>query len=154
MNLTGYGSAGPGGPPQPAAEAAAPSSAAAAASQQLHERPKYVFGQSVEPEQQGGVYVESSQVQNGYDANAYTAQQASASGYQDAQREYQGGGAYAFGGYYGAEQTQADAGGYYAPGAGQYYDYPQPQGAYDHHGQYQAQSQHQPQPSQEAYGGM
>ncbi len=167
MNLAGYGSAVAGAPPPPtAADTAA---AAAAASQQLHERPKYVFGQSVEhghPQQQEddttrGVYSESPQVQSAYDAEA---------GYQDAQREYQmqagDTGAYAYsgpgaGGYYAPDQTQTqtqtDMGGYYAEyaaGVGQYYDYSQYDQQPQAQPQYQAQAQHQPRPSQDAYGGM
>ena len=112
--------------------------ASAAAGSQLHERPKYVFGQShagdvAETAAGGeeGAYSEQ-YLQTGYDYEAYAHANtpgAEAYGYQDATRGgYQTG---AYGDQTGQAHQQeyyyATAGGAtaYAAGAGQYYDYSQ-----------------------------
>ena len=161
MNLAGYGASGGAAPSDPVAspsEALAASNAPTAiGAPHLHERPKYVFGQSRDGDQPDvgenhpmdtqGAY--NSHLAS-YDQNAYG--YAGGSGYQDAERAYQAtgveaaaGGYYDQNGYYYSNSGDPNA---YAAGVGQYYDYSQQQqhAQYQHHGQTPSQSQ--------AYGGM
>lgn len=158
MNIAGYGS-GPAAPDMGAGPSGAvPPSEALAASNggptavdapQLHERPKYVFGQnpqdggdldnntSMEDEATRGPYSTQPVAQSAYDQQAYG--YAGGNEYQDAERAYQqaAGGYYDQNGYYYPASGEVDANAY-AAGAGQYYDY----------SQYPQQQQPQPQQAQ------
>jgi len=154
MNLAGYGSgsadnAAASSSAVPPSELLSASNGPAAAGPQLHERPKYVFGQ--EPSGDPGSIDDPAQYSahpSGYDQEAYG--YPSGSEYQDAERAYQqaAGGYYDQNGYYypaaGAATGAADANAY-AAGVGQYYDY----------SQYPQQQQHQQQgQAQGGYGAM
>lgn len=162
MNLAGYGANGttPSAPVASPSEALAASNApTAVGAPQLHERPKYVFGQG-DPDAGNGQPVDGDGAYGSqpYDQNAYG--YPGGSGYQDAERAYQtaaaaGGpeGAAAAGGYYdqhGYYYSNSNDPNAYAAGVGQYYDYSQqqqqPGQQYQHHGHTPSQSQ--------AYGGM
>lgn len=159
MNLAGYGAAPAEGssaiPPSEALAASNNNAPTAVGSPQLHERPKYVFGQPTDghpdtdnptDDNVNGAYSAHPVAQTAYDQEAYG--YAGSNGYQDAERAYQmaassGGtaGYYDQNGYYYANSGDANA---YAAGVGQYYDYSQ-------QGQYQQQAHPQ---GHNAYGGM
>jgi hypothetical protein len=156
INIAGYGTAaGPGPTAVPPSEAFAASNdgPTAVGGPQLHERPKYVFGQAPDDGHPGnndddathGAYSSHPVQQTAYDQEAYA--YAGGSGYQDAERAYQAAaGAAASAGYYDQNGYYYSNGGdpnAYAAGVGQYYDYSQ-------HAQYQPQEH----PQQNAYGGM
>ncbi|KAF8159339.1 hypothetical protein B0H34DRAFT_399641 [Crassisporium funariophilum] len=114
-DYSGYGATGVAQPPSHALAAASAASAAAAAVV-LQERPKYVYGQDAQGQQQqmhddeasemahGGAYSSQPQMQNAYNAEAYGSYAkyedvggdvvgggpSGGAGYQEAQREYQG----------------------------------------------------------------
>jgi len=141
MNLAGYGSGSdnPSAAVPPSELLAASDAPTALGAPQLHERPKYVFGQ--EPSGDPASIDDATQYSahpSAYDQDAYA--YPSGSEYQDAERAYQqaAGGYYDQNGYYypAAAGAGADANAY-AAGVGQYYDYSQ-------YPQQQQQAQGQP----------